>query len=186
MPSARRESSMSEGLSRFRLPLLLLAFALLIGGSKLDALRPLEGQIVAFAVPVIAVLSGCAPFLEAEATLRNVVFGLGAIVLALNELGAYGVVVSGSVGSLPLVARVVLMACAFGALLCELAAAQRGFRTRLTAWLGLAVGFALYFPGHASEKNLFGSVFAAFLVALFVGGGAGLFIGEYAVRKLRS
>ncbi|MEP7052948.1 MAG: hypothetical protein ABJB12_21460 [Pseudomonadota bacterium] len=177
---------MSEGLSRFRLPLLLLAFALLIGGSKLDALRPVEGQIVAFSLPVIAVLSGCAPFRETDAALRNLVFGLGALVLALNELGAYGVVVNGTIEPLPLVARVLLIACGFGALLCEVAAAQRGLRARVTAWLGLAVGFALYFPGHASEKNLFGSVFAAFLVAMFAGGGAGLFIGEYAVRKARS
>ena len=185
MPWVTRESSMSDGLSRFRLPLLLLAFALLIGGSKLDTLRPVEGQIVAFAVPAIAVLSGCAPFRESDATLRNVVFGLGAVVLGLSELGAYGVVANGTNESLPVWQRMVLVACAFGALLCEVAAAQRGFRTRLTAWLGLAVGFALYFPGHASDKNLFGSVFAAFLVAMFAGGGAGLFIGEYAVRKAR-
>jgi len=46
--------------------------------------------------------------------------------------------------------------------------------------------FALYFPGHAVTKNLFGSVFAAFIVALFVGGGSGLFLGEFAVRKVRS
>ncbi|MEO7032525.1 MAG: hypothetical protein ABI548_01735 [Polyangiaceae bacterium] len=176
---------MSDGLSRARLPLLLLALALLIGGSKLDTLRPVEGQLVALALPVIAVLSGCAPFRETDATLRNVVFGLGAVVLALGEYGSCGVVIDGTNESLPVVLRAVLMACAFGALLCEVAAAQRGFRSRLTAWLGLVVGFALYFPGHASEKNLFGSVFAAFLVAMFAGGGAGLFIGEYAVRKAR-
>jgi len=176
---------MSEGLSRIRLPLLLVALALLIGGSKLDTLRPLEGQIVAFALPVIAVLSGCAPFRETDATLRNVVFGLGAVVLALSEVGAYGVVANGVNEPLPLAARVVLLACALGALLCEVAGAKRGFRSRVTAWLGLAVGFALYFPGHASDKNLFGSVFAAFLVGMFAGGGAGLFIGEYAVRKAR-
>ncbi|MEO8905556.1 MAG: hypothetical protein ABI488_23820 [Polyangiaceae bacterium] len=171
--------------SRARLPLLLLALALLIGGSKLDTLRPVEGQVVALALPVIAVLSGCVPFRETDAALRNVVFGLGAVVLVLAEYGACGVVIDGTNESLPVVFRAVLMACAFGALLCEVAAAQRGFRSRLTAWLGLAVGFALYFPGHASEKNLFGSVFAAFLVAMFAGGGAGLFIGEYAVRKAR-
>ncbi len=67
----------------------------------------------------------------------------------------------------------------------EVAGAQRGLRSRLSAWLGMAIVFALYFPGHAAPKNLFGSVFAAFLVALFVGGGAGLFLGEFAVRRAR-
>ena len=67
----------------------------------------------------------------------------------------------------------------------EVAGAQRGLRTRISAWLGMAIVFALYFPGHASPQNLFGSVFAAFLVALFVGGGSGLFLGEFAVRRAR-
>ena len=70
--------------------------------------------------------------------------------------------------------------------LLEAAGAHRGLRSRLSAWLGLGIVFALYFPGHAAPQNLFGSVFAAFFIALFVGGGGGLFLGEFAARRARS
>jgi len=80
----------------------------------------------------------------------------------------------------------VLASCMVLAVVFEVAGAQRGLRSRLSAWFGLAIVFALYFPGHASTNNLFGSVFAAFFIALFVGGGAGLCVGEFAVRRARA
>ncbi len=185
MSAACGESSMSDGATRFRLPLLLLSFALLVGGSKLDSLRPVEGQVVALALPVIAVWSGAGPFLDTIPPLRNAAFGIGAVVLVFSELGAYGAVIGPANGLLPLTQRLLLMACVIGALLCEVAAAQRSLRVRLTAWIGLAVVFGLYLPGHVSDKNLFGSVFAAFILALFAGGGVGLLLGELAVRRAR-
>jgi len=81
---------------------------------------------------------------------------------------------------LPLVGALLL------AVVFEVAGARRGLRSRLSAWFGLAIVFSLYFPGHATTSNLFGSVFAAFFIALFVGGGAGLCVGEFAVRRARS
>jgi hypothetical protein len=177
---------MSEGLSRLRLPLLLLSLALLVGASKFDTLRPVEGQVVALLLPVIAVVSGVGPFLDTIPTLRNAAFLTGAIVLLLSELGAYGVVFGGASAPVPLSQLLLLLACLVAAVLCEVAAAQRSVRVRFTAWLGLAVVFGCYFPGHAAEKNLFGSVFAAFIVALFLGGGGGLFLGELAVRRARA
>ena len=63
--------------------------------------------------------------------------------------------------------------------------AQRHVRSRLSAWLGIAIVFGLFFPSHAVPKNLFGSVFGAFIVALAVGGAGGLFLGEFAVRSAR-
>jgi hypothetical protein len=186
MSSSSRESSMSDGPPRFRLPLLLLSLGLLVGGSKLEALRPLEGQVVAFVVPAVAVFSGVAPFTDTLPALRNAAFVLGAVVLALSSLGAYGVVFNDNHLALPVAEQLILVACLAGALLCEVAAAQRGLRVRLTAWIGLAVVFALYFPGHAVSRNLFGSAFAAFLLARFLGGGFGLFLGEFAVRRARA
>jgi len=177
---------MSDGLPRLRLPPLLLSLALLIGGSRFDALRPVEGRVIALVLPVIAVLSGVGPFRETLPALRNAAFLVGAVVLVLTELGAYGVVFNDQSVALPMSELLILGVCVLGALLCEVAAAQRGLRTRITAWIALAVVFACYFPGHAAEKNLFGSVFAAFLVSLFVGGGGGLFLGEFAVRKARA
>jgi hypothetical protein len=179
------KSRMSEALSRARLPLLLFSLLLLVGGSKLDAVRPLEGQVVAFVVPAVAVISGIAPFADAHTRLRNRVFALGAVVLALSELASYeGVFDSGPI--LPaLLTPLVFALAAPAAIWGEVAGARRGLRSRLSAWFGLAMVFALYFRGHAAPSNLFGSVFAGFLVALFVGGGAGLFVGEAAVRRAR-
>jgi hypothetical protein len=110
---------------------------------------------------------------------------LGALVLVLGELGAYHVVFQDIVASPSLPVLVLLGLALVLAVAFEVAGAQRGLRSRLSAWLGLAIVFALYFPGHAAPQNLFGSVFAAFLVALFVGGGSGLFLGELAVRRAR-
>jgi hypothetical protein len=176
---------MSDALSRLRLPLLLFSLLLLVGGSKLDAVRPVEGQVVALVIPLVAVLSGVVPYRESDSSLRNLVFALGALVLVLAEVGSYRVVFEDVVASPALPVLVLLGLALVLAVSFEVAGAQRGLRSRLSAWLGMAIVFALYFPGHAAPKNLFGSVFAAFLVALFVGGGAGLFLGEFAVRRAR-
>ena len=175
---------MFEAFSRARLPLLLLSLLLLVGGSKLDAVRPLEGQIVAFVIPAVGVFSGIAPFNDAPGRLRNQVFALGAVVLALGELASYQAVFE----SAPLFALAMPLVFALAlpiAVWAEVTGARRGLRSRITAWLGLSMVFALYFRGHAAHANLFGSVFAAFFVALFLGGGTGLFLGEAAVRRTR-
>jgi hypothetical protein len=185
MPSALRGSSMSEALSRLRLPLLLFSLVILIGGSRFDALRPVEGQALAFAVPVVAVVAGVSPFLNADGGLRNAVCALAALVLALALWGSYGVVFEEALTA-PSLARLLVLAAAMAlAVFFEVAGAERHVRSRLSAWLGLAIVFALFFPSHASPKTLFGSVFGSFIVALFAGGGGGLFLGEFAVRRLR-
>jgi hypothetical protein len=177
---------MSEALSRLRLPLLLISLLMLVGGSKLDSVRPLEGQVLALLIPAIGVVAGVAPFRDADSRLRNLVFAFGAGVLALAELGAYRVVFDDTVATPELAVVGLLGLALLAAVLFEVLGAQRGLRTRVSAWFGLAIVFAIYFPGHAVAKNLFGSVFAAFIVALFVGGGSGLFLGELAVRRARS
>jgi hypothetical protein len=176
---------MSDTLSRLRLPLTIFSLLLLVGGSKLDTVRPVEGQVVALLVPLVAVLSGVIPFRDAHGSLRDLVFALGLLVLVLAEMGSYRVVFESSVGSPPLLCEVLLALAMALAVLFEVAAARRHLRSRLSAWLGMAIVFALYFPGHVALSNLFGSVFAAFLVALFLGGGFGLFLGELAVRRAR-
>ena len=186
MPCLAHEPRMSDALSRLRLPLLLFSLLLLVGGSKLDSVRPVEGQIVALVIPAVAVISGVSPFRDAHSRLRNGVFALGALLLLLTELGACGVVFEGSVAPPPLPLKLLLALAMMLAVALEVAGAQRGLRSRLSAWCGLATVFALYFPGHAVIQNLFGSVFAAFLVALFLGGGGGLFLGELAVRRARA
>jgi len=177
---------MSDALSRLRLPLLLCSLLLLVGGSKLDSVRPFEGQVVALLIPVIAVFSGVAPFRDAHSTLRNVVFAFGALVLVLAELGPYRVVLQDQVAAPALSVALGLAVAMLLAVVLEVAGAQRGLRSRLSAWFGLAIVFALYFPAHAAPNNLFGSVFAAFLIALFLGGGLGLCVGEFAVRRARA
>ena len=177
---------MSDSLSRLRLPLLLISLLLLVGGSKLDSVRPLEGQVVALVIPAVAVFSGVSPFWEAHSVLRNWVLAVGAAVLVLAELGPFRVVFSGVVEAPAVLVQVLLGLSLLLAVVLEVAGAARGLRSRLSAWFGLGIVYALYFPGHAALQNLFGSVFAAFLIALFVGGGGGLFLGEFAVRRARS
>lgn len=177
---------MSEALSRLRLPLLVFSLLLLVGGSKLDSVRPLEGQVLAFAIPAITVFAGVEPFVHAHHRLRNVVFALGAVVLTLGELGAYRVVFDETVAGPELGIKVLLLLCMVLSVAFEVAAARRGLRSRLSAWLGTAIGFALYFPGHAVIKELFGSVFAAFMVSLLIFGALGVFLGELAVRRARA
>jgi hypothetical protein len=177
---------MSDGLSRLRLPFLLLSLALLIGGSKLDSIRPFEGQVVALLIPVIAVVSGVGPFKDAPSSLRNPVYGLGGLVLLLSEFGCYRVVFQDSVAAPPLGVTALLAVAMMLALMFEVLGAQRGLRSRLSAWLGLAIVFGLYFPAHAALNELFGSVFAAFFIALFAGGGLVLCLGEFAVRRARA
>jgi hypothetical protein len=186
MPTPPRESSMSDALSRLRLPLLLLSLMLLVGGSRFDTLRPVEGQVLAFGVPAIAVFSGVSPFWNADPPLRNLVLGLGVLVLALAGFDAYRVVFEGVVRPPSLPTAIVLGLALVAAVLLEVAGAQRHVRSRLAAWFGLAIVFALFFPSHAAPQNLFGSVFGSFIVALFLGGGSGLFFGEFAVRRVRS
>ena len=169
-----------------RLPLLLVSLALLVGGSKLDSIRPFEGQIVALLVPAIAVASGVGPFKDAPSSLRNQVYCLGSAVLALAELGCYRVVFHDKVEPPSLTITVLLAIGMLLALVFEVLGAQRGLRSRLSAWFGIAIVFGLYFPSHAALNELFGSVFAAFFIALFVGGGVGLCLGEFAVRRARA
>jgi len=177
---------MSDALSRLRLPLLLLSLALLVGGSKLDSIRPFEGQVVALLVPVIAVASGVGPFKDAHSSLRNQVYALGGAVLVLAELGCFRVVFQDAVSAPTLAVSILLAVAMLFALMFEVLGAQRGLRSRLSAWFGIAIVFGLYFPAHAALNELFGSVFAAFFIALFVGGGVGLCLGEFAVRRARA
>ena len=176
---------MSDALSRLRLPLLIFSLLLLVGGSKLDSVRPVEGQVVALVIPLVTVFSGVAPFRDSDAPLRQLVFALGAAILLTAEVLAYRAAFDGVVASPSRLVLLLLPLALALAVLFEVAGAQRGLRSRLSAWLGMAVVFTWYFPGHAAPSNLFGSVFAAFLVALFVGGGFGLFLGEFAVRRAR-
>jgi hypothetical protein len=176
---------MSDALSRSRLPLLLVSLLLLIGGSKLDAVRPLEGQIIAFVIPLVALASGAEPFLDAHVALRNQLLALGALLLVVAEMSAYRVVFEDNLEAPSFAVKALLALAMAGAVWFEVAGAKRGLRSRVSAWFGLAIVFTLYFPGHAVQKNLFGSAFAAFMVALAVGGAGGLFVGEFAVRRAR-
>jgi len=164
----------------------MLSLVLLVGGSRFDSLRPIEGQVLAFGVPLIAVCSGVLPFRDARPGLRNIAFALGVVVLGVAEFGSYGVVFEDLFRPPSLARTLVLGLAMMLAVLLEVASARRHLRARLSAWLGIAIVFALFFPSHAGAKDLFGSVFGAFMVALFAGGGGGLFAGEFAVRNVRS
>lgn len=176
---------MFDVLARFRLPLLLLSLLFVIGGSRFEALRPFEGEVIGLGLPIVTVCAGVAPFRDAHSGLRNGVFAFGAGVVLLVEAACYRAVFEGEVASPSGLVLALLALSAIGSLLFEVAGARRGLRTRLSAWLGIALVFAVFFPRHVSAQNLFGSVFAAFIVSLLVGGGSGLFGGEMVVRAAR-
>lgn len=66
----------------------------------------------------------------------------------------------------------------------EAVAMNRGLRSHLAAWLGIAVALAVYMPPHFDPGDPFGSVLGALVVAVLVGGGAGMMLGLLAARTL--
>ena len=62
--------------------------------------------------------------------------------------------------------------------------ARRGTKARFAAFIGMAAAFAVYLSTHTG-KDVFGRVYAAFFMALLIGGGAGLLAGELLARAFK-
>lgn len=176
---------MSEGAERSRLPWILAALVLVVGGAKLEAARPLIARALSVAVPVVPVaiavqrVEGGGQALERSA--RAV--GWGAIVAAeLCVAGSFlGV---GWLGQLLPVARVALYAVTLAALAVHVLEARGLGKARYAGYVGLVAGFALFLSGNASADAL-GRVLGAFFVGLALGGGGGLLSGELLSRLFK-
>lgn len=151
----------------------------LYGGSRMSQTRDLEAVLLAIALPILCTVVGAAPFRDASGLVRPLAFSLAALTLVVTELGMAGSLLAPA--SYGLWARsswfAVLCLGLLGlAALVEALAARQALRTRFAAWQGIALGAALFLPSHLQTER-FGSVFGAFFVGLFAGGGGGLFLG---------
>jgi hypothetical protein len=169
------------------LPWLMAALILVIGGAKLDATRPLLARVVAIAVPVVPVAMGVYRLQGADSRVERGAAVVGGVAVVAGEIcvanGFFGVqALSPAVE----VARYALYAAALGALVVQVAAVRRGVTERFAAFLGISAVFALAVSAQGPGKDVFGSVFGAFFVALLFGGGAGLIVGELLSRAFKN
>jgi hypothetical protein len=171
---------------RSYLPWLMAALILVIGGAKLEFTRPYLARVLAVAIPVVPVAMGLGRLRDAAPHLERAANGVAALVVVAGEIcvagGFFGV---SALSGLVRPAQYGLYAGAFAALLVHVAAVQQSSaKVRFAAFVGIASVFAVYLSSHPN-RDAFAGVFGAFFVALFVGGGAGLFAGEIAGRVFK-
>jgi hypothetical protein len=181
MTAQHDDDEFSERLQRAKLPLLFATLLALILAARLDMTRGPEAVFIAYALPIVGAIAGASPFWDANPALRGAALGAG-VVLALTSEAMIFSAFSGS--ALTTVAPV-LLACVAVAIVCQLFGSRRGLPSRMTAWFSLVAAFAWYFSAHLSNKDVFGSVWGAFFVAFFLGGGCGLLIGEVGSRLVK-
>jgi NAD/NADP transhydrogenase beta subunit len=78
----------------------------------------------------------------------------------------------------------VLYVAAAAALVVHALEARSGSKARFAPFIGMAGAGAVYLSTHPN-KDTFAAVFGAFFVALFIGGGVGLFAGELLGRAFK-
>lgn len=180
-----REDALSDTLERLRLPALFIGILALVGASRFDATRPYEATFLALAVPLGAVVAGALPLRDSGQPLRSIGFAVAATVLLLSELVLGAAIFAKSAVLSGAQAAVAFGLLALLSIAIEAGASRNGLKTRFAACMGIAAGLSLYLPGRFDQKEALGAVLAGLLVAVFVGGGAGLFLGEAAVRLAR-
>lgn len=172
--------------ARGYLPWTIASVVLVFGAARIDSLRPLLATGIAVAAPVVAATSGVYRFRGAAQALENaalVVAGLAVVAAEVCVAGGF----LGMAKLAPLLhfARPVLIAAVGLALVLHALGVRRGLNSRFGAWIGMAAAFAWYVSGYVGADR-FAGVFAGFFIALAVGGGLGLFLGEALRRFLRS
>jgi hypothetical protein len=158
------------------------ALVLVVGGSKIEQVRPYIAFALSLAIPVVPValalkrleggdealeraagLVGWAAILAAEACVAGALFHV-------EFLGAW----------LPLL-RAACVAAALAGLVVHLFEAKRLGKARFAGYVGLVAGFGAYLANHVG-RDPYASVFGAFFVGVIAGGGAGLLLGELLSR----
>lgn len=174
-----------EDSARSSLPWLMAALVLVIGGAKLDFARPHIARLLAIAIPIVPVVMGVKRLEGGDLNLERAGSIVGWTTILAGELcvasGFFGV--SALDGVAPF-ARALLYVAAAAALAVHTLEARRGTKARFAAFIGIACAFAVYLSTHTG-KDVFGRVYAAFFVALLIGGGAGLLAGELLARAFK-
>jgi hypothetical protein len=170
---------LNEDAERRRLPMLFAALIALYGASRFDVTRPLAGALLTYGFPVAAVLMGFLPINESSMRGPGIVVAAvaaGAAELAIGRELQPSIEIFGLVPA-PVVS-VALVLSLLGAVIVQALAHKRGVRNLFAAWVGIVTMLGLYLPSHAKVgRDSLDSFIAALLVSLFVGGGAGLFLG---------
>jgi len=172
------------------IPTIGLFAILVIGATRFEESRLVMAHVVALGTPFVAMAIAVAPMRESHPTFRSLAFATAALVAIGADLILLPAVLPEQRLS-PMLGRLVATAAVpwFPILLVGLAlltapleavAVKRGVGSRFAALAGIVVGLALYLPSHCDPKDPFGGVLVGFLVAVFVGGGAGLLLGSLA------
>jgi hypothetical protein len=169
---------------RSYLPWIMATLVLVIGGAKLDAMRPFVARLLAVAIPIVPVLLGVkrveggALVVERAATAVGWVTVLAAELCVLNRF--FHVT---ALTELAPAARLALGVATLGALVAHTLEARRHGKARFAGYIGIAAGFGGFISVHV-DKDAFSAVFAGFFVAV-LSGGVALLAGELLGRVFR-
>ncbi len=177
------DESASPG--RIPLPVALLTLAVFFGAMKFEAFQPIGARAVGVLLPLGVVYAGVAKLNDTHPTLRSATRLLGLAVIVASELPTARLFFHFE----PLVLGVTTLRCLLVALglvsaLLEGIAARRSLRARLTAWLGIALGFAGYLAGfrEMEPNRQLGLILVAFVIGLWGGGLGGWMLGALAAK----
>jgi hypothetical protein len=173
---------------RVPLPVAILSLAIFFGAMRFDGFRPIGARVVAFALPLGVVFAGVWKLNDSHSFLRNAARLLGLLVLVTSELPGARLFLG--FAPLPIGAtalRSALVALLIASAVLEGVAARRSLRARVTAWLGIALGFAGYLAGatDVQPNKEFGLILVAGVIGLWGGGLGGLVLGALAAKVAR-
>jgi hypothetical protein len=178
-------SDSAESRGKIPLPLALVVLAVFFGAMKFPDFRPIGARSGAFLLPIGVAWAGAGKLRDAHPLLRRAGLVLAMLVALWAELPALRVFFGvGELALDPFVMRVGAAVLALGSLTLEAIAARRSLRARLTAWLGIALGFSAYLAGVAPAEpdSELGLVFVAGIIGLWGGGFAGLMLGALGAK----
>lgn len=180
----------SEALERWHVPLLGLLGVALYAGARFNETRPYEAALVALGLPLVALWAGAHPLCSGHPGVRNgamltaLLLGVCAELLLLPLFVPWWRVRGTGAEAIAML----LVGCAIAAAVLEGVGARHGMRARFGAWAGIVAVLALYLSKHTLDphQDPFGSVMAACVVSVFLGGGLGLICGLFATKLLSS
>jgi len=178
-------SDSPDSRGRIPLPVALVVLAVFFGAMKFPDFRPIGARSGAFLLPIGVAWAGAGKLRDAHPLLRRAGLVLAILVALWAELPALRVFFGVSDLAIdPFVVRAGALVLGLGSLTLEAIAARRSLRARLSAWLGIALGFAAYLAGAAPPvaNSELGLMFVAGIIGLWGGGAAGLALGALSVR----
>lgn len=176
---------MNETAERSRLPWILAALVLVVGGAKLEAARPLIARALSVAVPVVPVAIAVQRVEGGGVALERSAQAVGWSAIVLAELCVAGSFL-GIEWLKPLLpaAQLALCAVVLAALVVHVLEARGLGKARYAGYIGLVAGFGA-FLSRSGAGDALGRVLGAFFVGLALGGGGGLLSGELLGRLFK-